>query len=124
MNQIERRQKIAAVNPQKHVSNYRENVALLEAVKTDVMFARSLMSQAKGVPHALVWKIFIWVVVFLGLLGLTFYFVWQKQMKSVDVPFEIDEPSPEELLASSPKKTTQEPKTMKSDDLKRMMDQE
>ena len=44
--------------------------------------AKTLLSEIKpaGVT-AITWKIIIFVIVFLGILGLGFYIIWQRQAK-------------------------------------------
>jgi len=76
-------QKIPEANPQRHISNYRENTKLLEEVKKDLVIARTLLTQAKQIPSVKIWKLFIVIVGFLGLLGVIFYFVWQKESKLI-----------------------------------------
>ena len=81
LNKITERQKTAASNPQQHISYYRENKELFNSAKEDLLLARSFMSQGKRLSAVKIWKLFIWVVLFLAGLGASLYFVWRKQFK-------------------------------------------
>ncbi|MFH1246031.1 MAG: hypothetical protein V1662_06050, partial [Candidatus Omnitrophota bacterium] len=83
LNQITETQKDQPANPEQLISVYRENLKILEFARADLTFARSLLAQVRPFPTAVVWRIIIAVIIFLGLLGGTFYFVWQKQVKPV-----------------------------------------
>ncbi|MCX5712264.1 MAG: hypothetical protein NTY47_04220 [Candidatus Omnitrophica bacterium] len=83
LSQIEESQKNAPPNPERHISEYRDNLKTLESVKADLSSARSFLSQVKAMPTIVVWRLIIGIIVFLGLLGLSFYFVWNKQLKSI-----------------------------------------
>jgi predicted HicB family RNase H-like nuclease len=83
LNEIVESQKNPATNPEKHISQYRENLRILESVKMDLSLARSLLSQAKAVPTVVVWRLVLAIVIFLGLIGASFYFIWQKQVKAI-----------------------------------------
>jgi len=96
LNEIIRRQKIPAVNPQTHISNYRDNLKLLESVKNDLLLARSLLAQARGIPSVTIWKVFLIVIAFLAVLGLSLYLIWQRQLKVITASGE-EEISKEEV---------------------------
>jgi hypothetical protein len=83
LNQISETQKDSPANPEQLISIYRENLKILEFAKADLAFARSLLSQVRPFPTAAVWRIIIAIIIFLGLLGGTFYFVWQRQVKTI-----------------------------------------
>jgi len=83
LTQIEFRQRVVNPNPGGYISDYRENVKLLESVKVDLAAARSLITEAKEIAPMLTWKLIVAVVIFLGILGLIFFFVWQRQIKSL-----------------------------------------
>ncbi|MGE5279664.1 MAG: hypothetical protein ACM3L6_02830 [Deltaproteobacteria bacterium] len=83
LTQIEYRQRVVSPTPEGYISDYRENIKLLEAVKADLSAAKSLAVEAKGIAPMLTWKLIVAVVVFLGVLGLIFFFVWQRQIKSL-----------------------------------------
>jgi hypothetical protein len=86
LKEIESRQNVPAVNPERHISNYRDNVKLLESVKADLLVLRSLLAQAKGLPATAVWRLIIIIVSFLGVIGVGSYLIWQRQMKLVEIP--------------------------------------
>ncbi|MFA6350227.1 MAG: hypothetical protein WCY12_04805 [Candidatus Omnitrophota bacterium] len=83
LSQIEEGQKNAPPNPERHISEYRDNLKTFESVKADLASARSFLSQVKAMPTAVAWKLIIGIIIFLGLLGISFYFVWQKQLKTI-----------------------------------------
>lgn len=85
LKEIEDRQKVAAANPERHISNYRDNVKLMESVKSDLVVLRSLLAQAKGLPATAVWRLILIIIAFLGIIGIGSYLIWQKQIKLVDV---------------------------------------
>jgi hypothetical protein len=86
LKEIEDRQSVPAANPERHISNYRDNVKLLESVKADLVVLRSLLAQAKGLPATAVWRLILIIVGFLGVIGAGSYIIWQRQMKLVEVP--------------------------------------
>ena len=83
INEINQMQKVAPTSPPQHISDYRYCANLLEAVKSDLVKARTLLSQVPARPGltATVWKIIIFVIIFLGVLGLASYIIWQRQEK-------------------------------------------
>ena len=83
LNQVVESQRNSPPNPARHISDYRENIKTIESVKTDLTLARSLLSQVKPVPAMVIWRLIIAIVIFLGLLGISFYFIWQKQVKTI-----------------------------------------
>ncbi|MCM8789527.1 MAG: hypothetical protein NC916_00690 [Candidatus Omnitrophica bacterium] len=82
LKQIEEKQKITSNNPSQHISDYRYSKNLLESAKGDLLAAKTLLSEIrpKGVS-ALTWKLIIFIIIFLGILGLGFYIIWQRQVK-------------------------------------------
>lgn len=83
LNQIEHSQAIANPSPGGYISDYRENLKLLESVKADLAAAKTLVAEAKNIAPMLTWKLIIAIVIFLGFLGLIFFIVWQRQIKSL-----------------------------------------
>ena len=83
LNQIEQSQKVINPNPGGYISDYRDNLKLLEAVKADLASAKTLVAEAKNIAPMLTWKLIIAVVGFLGFLGVIFFIVWQKQIKNL-----------------------------------------
>lgn len=84
LNQIVDIQSDPPANPERYISNYRENVKTLESIKADMVLARSLLTQVKPMPAGMIWKMILAIVLFLGLLGLSFYFLWHKQIKVIN----------------------------------------
>lgn len=83
LNRLSESQKNSPVNPEQHISGYRENLKTLESIKTDLALARSLLAQAKPMPTLFVWKLILSIIIFLALLGGSFYLIWHKQLKSI-----------------------------------------
>ncbi len=83
LTQIEFRQRVINPNPGGYISDYRENVKLLESVKADLAAAKSMIAEAREIAPMLTWKLIMAVVIFLGFLGIVFFFVWQRQIKSL-----------------------------------------
>jgi hypothetical protein len=83
LNQIIENQKNPAPNPERHISDYRENLKTIESAKADLALVRSFISQVKSLPPLVVWRLILMIIIFLGLLGTSFYFIWQKQLKQV-----------------------------------------
>ena len=54
---------------------------LIESVKTDLAVARSMLNKAKPFSTKAVWKIMVFILIFLGVLTVSFYFLWFKQTK-------------------------------------------
>jgi hypothetical protein len=82
LKEIEDKQRASSNNPSQHISDYRYSVALLESAKSDLLAAKTLLSEIKpkGLT-AVTWKIIIFIIIFLGALGLGFYIIWQRQVK-------------------------------------------
>ena len=79
-------QKDKPVNPEDHISGYRENLERILECKEDLSLSRSLLSQTKPVNIKATWKLIVSIVIFLGLLSAGFYFMWQKLVKLSEVP--------------------------------------
>ena len=84
LNQIIENQKNSPANPADHISEYRDNLKILDSVKADMALARSLLAQVKPRSFTfVVWRLIIAMVIFLGFLGGGFYIIWQKQLKTM-----------------------------------------
>ncbi len=82
LKEIEDMQKIPVANPSQHISDYRYCRNLLNSVKSDLVAAKTLLAEAEPKGAAkLTWKIIMFIIVFLGILGLGFYIIWQRQAK-------------------------------------------
>ncbi len=88
---IEDNQKAESVNPERHISLFRDNQRLMESAKEDMSTARGLLAQAKPVPAAAVWKLILIIILFLGFIGIASYFIWQTQIKVISTPTFGDE---------------------------------
>ena len=83
LNQIIENQKTQAANPERHISDYRDNLKTIESAKADLALVRSLLARVKSFPTVAIWRLILFIVIFLGLLGASFYFIWHKQLKVV-----------------------------------------
>jgi len=83
LNYINENQKNAPANPERHISDYRENLKVMEGVKADLALIRGLLSQVKAFPAASAWKIIVAIIVFLGIMSGAFYFLFKKQLKVI-----------------------------------------
>jgi hypothetical protein len=85
LNEIAQLQKIPAVSPTQHISDYRYCLGVLGSVKNDLAQGRILLAQVPAKPGlaATVWKIIIFVIIFLGILGSVSYIIWQRQAKLI-----------------------------------------
>ncbi len=83
LEQIQDNQKNPAPNPERHISDYRDNLKLFESAKNDMVMCRSFLTLAKPLPTVAVWRAILIIVVFLGVLGLGFFLLWHKQLKGL-----------------------------------------
>jgi hypothetical protein len=81
LNEVKENQKVPAASPAQHISNYRHNAQIVESVKKDLVLARSLLAQVRPSLGGATWKLIVFIVAFLGILGLSFYVIWQRQAK-------------------------------------------
>jgi len=86
LNEIDEKQASKPTNPEVHISNYRENMGLLQDVKKDLATARALLSQVKPIGLKMTWKLITAIVTFLGILSFGFYVIWQKQVNLAETP--------------------------------------
>ena len=95
LSQIEQTQSVTNPNPGGYISDYRENLKLLESVKADLAAAKTLVAEAKNISPMITWKLIVAIVIFLGVLGLIFFIIWQKQIRSLEELREEYEGCPE-----------------------------
>ena len=84
LNQIIESQKDLPLNPEQLISNYRENLNILESAKADLVLIRSFLTQLRIFPATTIWGIIIFIIIFLGLLGTGFSLSWQKKIKNTE----------------------------------------
>jgi len=122
VNKIIERQRVTAVNPEKHIFDHRDNLALLDSVKAELLIARSLLTQARPkTAVVMVWKLFIGIVLFLGLLGVSFYIIWHKQLKTITAPTFGTESAPAPGAAGAPSRQATTDKPIGPDDIERII---
>ncbi len=82
LQEVSEMQKASAVSPGYHISNYRNSIGLLNSAKADLVAAKTLLAEVspKGLAK-FTWKIIVFIIGFLGILGLGFFFIWQRQSK-------------------------------------------
>lgn len=102
--EIEESQSQLITNPQQHISRYRDDMKTLQLIESDMVSLRQLMVMASlrgGAASALsgdgageegsydrgrlsiltTWRMIFLILVFLGAVSLSFFFVWQRQLK-------------------------------------------
>ena len=84
LNEIEEIQKVSANNPSQHISDYRYCLGLLSSAENDLVAAKTLLAEITPRGFAkITWKLIVFIIAFLGILGLGFYIIWQRQVKLV-----------------------------------------
>lgn len=121
LNEIIKLQRNAPKNPQKHISNYRENIQRFEKAKQDLMRLRSLLSQIKLFPTLSIWKLFFLIVGFLTMLTLVLYFVWYRQAQHA-VPTAMTTGAQEDENLINPEQYNSQDEEINYDDIEKMMD--
>lgn len=84
LNEIEDMQKISANSPAQHISDYRYCLGLLNSTENDLVTAKTLLAEItpRGLAK-ITWKLIVFIIIFLGILGLGFYIIWQRQARLV-----------------------------------------
>ena len=82
LKEVEQMQGLSSASPGYKISNYRNSLSLLNSAKADILAAKTLLSEVtpKGLAR-FTWKVILFIIIFLGVLGLAFFFIWQRQMK-------------------------------------------
>ncbi len=82
LKEVEQAQDLSSASPGYKISNYRNSLSLLNSAKADLLAAKTLLSEVapKGLAK-FTWKIIVFIIIFLGVLGLGFFFIWQRQSK-------------------------------------------
>jgi hypothetical protein len=82
LSEVEKLQSVSVSNPSAHISNYRYATNLLDSVRSDLVSAKTMLSEvAPKSAIKITWKLIVFIVIFLGVLGLAFYIIWQRQAK-------------------------------------------
>lgn len=120
---IQKQQDISQPNPEDHISQYRDNMKLIESVKIDLAVARSMLNKAKPFSTKAVWKIMVFILIFLGVLTASFYFLWFKQTKLFGTEsLPKQEPEPEaEVEGEEKTKETEEGSEEDSNDIEKII---
>ena len=82
LKEVEQIQDLSSASPGYKISNYRNSLSLLNSAKADLLAAKTLLSEVapKGLA-SFTWKIIVFIIIFLGVLGLGFFIIWQRQTK-------------------------------------------
>jgi hypothetical protein len=82
LKEVEAMQDLSSASPGYKISNYRNSVSLLNSAKADLLGAKTLLAEVapKGMAK-FTWKIILFIIIFLGVLGVGFFFIWQRQTK-------------------------------------------
>lgn len=82
LKEIEEVQDLSSASPGYKISNYRNCLSLINSAKADLLAAKTLLSEAspKGMAR-FTWKVILFIVIFLGVLGGGSFFIWQRQSK-------------------------------------------
>ena len=82
LKEVESMQDMSNASPGYKISNYRNSITLLNSAKADLLAAKTLLAEVspKGLA-GFTWKIILFIIIFLGILGAGFFFVWQRQTK-------------------------------------------
>ncbi len=80
---IESMAHLTCVGPPEHISNHRENVKLIEIIEADLLAFERLAAQVQRVSPRTTWRMIVIIAIFLGVLSLGYFFVWQRQLKAV-----------------------------------------
>ncbi len=112
LDEIVESQKNTPANPEEHISNYRNNLTALNEVKTDLALAKNLLAKAGPLSAVKLWKIVLVVIIFLGLVGGSFYLIWVRQAHRIasEIPQENKPLTDEELIKEAQKESSEKEK--------------
>jgi hypothetical protein len=119
IDEIEQRQGDTATNPEEHISAYRYNLQLLEEAKADLAVTRSMLSKERRFSRELIWKLILYIVIFLGVLSGSFYFIWHKQVNVLVSQKEAKSRAEEEL--GKKEEESEETPASDEDDIEKML---
>lgn len=126
LEEVEAGQRQPFVNPEQHISLYRDNLKALQSIEVDLVSLRQLMVMAAlepagdsllgggrvagegaarergGLSILTTWKLIFMILALLGLVSLSFFIVWQRQLKLqlAKQAAREQEPSDEDLFAN------------------------
>ncbi len=121
LNEVEQRQKVPKANPEDHISQYRNNLQLLDSAKADLAVARAMLNKARPFSTAVIWKLILFILIFLGILGLSFYLLWQKQVGFLAAKGAPQEEKPGEFKPKEERKAEEGKKEVKSEDIEKIL---
>ena len=123
LNEIEQRQKASRPNPEDHISEYRYNLKMLKSVKADLAVARGMLDKGRGFSTSAIWKLVLFILLFLGVLSLGFYLLWYKQAKlfTGDAAPKTDEPPPAGFSSKKEHKAKKEEKEVGGEDIENIL---
>lgn len=123
LSKIKDSQQTAAINSEKHITKYRNNLKLLQEVENDLLLVRSLLAKAKSLPSVAVWKIFFVVLGFLTVLATGLYYIWHRQVK-VMLPASSSEEDSDDKEDISPQRFRMKTEDIQSEDLEKIIKEE
>ena len=121
LNKIEEEQQVVKPNPEDHISSYRYHLKLIDSAKTDLAVARSMLNKVKPFSTTAVWKLMIFALIFLAILGTSFYFIWSKQIKIVGDKGPSKERADQDSKPDEDKKEEEEGDTKGEDDIEKII---
>jgi len=84
LKEVEAMQDLSSSSPDYKISNYRSSLSLLNSAKADLVAVKTLLAEVA--PRGLArfsWMVILFIIIFLGILGAGFFFIWHKQLKAV-----------------------------------------
>ncbi len=103
LDEVDGIQRAPASNPSQHISEYRYALGLINSAKNDLVTAKTLLAEVKPKSKtALTWKVILFIIIFLAVLGLGFFIIWQYQVK-LEESRKSEEPLPLEAPGEEPK---------------------
>ena len=89
LKEVESMQDASSASPGYKISNYRNSLSLLNSAKADLVAEKTLLSEVspKGLAK-FTWKIILFIIIFLGILGAGFFYVWQTKLEAEQKPQE------------------------------------
>ena len=87
LKEVEEMQDLSSASPGYKISNYRNCLSLLNSARSDLVTAKTLLSDVS--PRGLAkftWRIILFIVIFLGVLGAGSFYIWQRQARLESEP--------------------------------------